>query len=285
MVAASSPAAPPAAPSPPPSEPGENQSSFGLVRGYRSWFDGPVANSGSNDEQKSDQSESGLLPNALNPLKLAGAAFGLGFKVAGWTERQAMRILRDRLDAATSGPLALPASPTSNESAPEAPPAATLDAKLQSLLHRAVEQSTAGGRTELFHKILDQLVPDEARILGALADGSSSPLVNIYGRSRSGGDGSAVLANASLVGRTAHLALPRLTDTYVTHLLVLRLVEIGPEDESKGSDYEILMAETFVLDALKKASWGPLPARVERQTLRLSELGRSLWDAAQAGNK
>jgi len=257
-----------------------------LVHAVCAWFDGPVANSGSNDEQKSDHAESGLLPKVLNPVKLAGAAFGLGFKVAGWTERQAMRILRDRLDAASSSPLALPASLTTNESAPEAPAASTtLDAKMQSLLHRAVQQSTAEGRTELFHKILDQLVPDEARILGALADGSSSPLVNIYARTRSGGDGSAVLANASLIGRTAHLALPRLTDTYVTHLMVLRLVEIGPEDESKAADYEILMAEIFVLDALKKASWGPLPARVERQTLRLSELGRSLWAAAQAGDE
>jgi hypothetical protein len=245
-----------------------------------------VVNSGSGDEQQSDRTESGLLAfgasvasTALNPVKLAGAAFSMGFKVAGWAERQALNILRDRLEA--TAPLALPASP--REQAAETP-AATLDAKLQSLLHRAVEQSTHGGRTELFHKILDQLVPDEARILGALADGSSSPLVNIYGRTRSGGDGSAVLANASLIGRTAHLALPRLTDTYVTHLMVLRLVEIGPEDESKDSDYEILMAETFILDALKKASWGPLPARVEKQTLRLSELGRSLWNAAQADN-
>jgi hypothetical protein len=244
-----------------------------------------VANSGSKDAQESDHSGSGLLPQSLNPLKLAGAAFGLGFKVAGWTERQAMRILRDRLDAATSGPLALTASPANDSTTPEAPADSTLDAKMQSLLHRAVQQSTAGGRNELFHKILDQLVPDEARILGALADGSSSPLVNIYGRTRSGGDGSAILANASLIGRTAHLALPRLTDTYVTHLMVLRLVEIGPEDESKATDYEILMAETFVLDALKKASWGPFPARVERQTLRLSELGRALWAAAQSGDE
>ncbi len=238
-----------------------------------------------NDQRESDRTESGLLAfgssvasTALNPVKLAGAAFSMGFKVAGWAERQALAILRDRLDA--TAPPALPAAP----SEPAEKSAATLDAKLQSLLHRAVQQSTYGGRTELFHKILDQLVPDEARILGALADGSSSPLVNIFGRSRSGGDGSAVLANASLVGRTAHLALPRLTDTYVTHLLALRLVEIGPEDETKASEYEILMAETFILDALKKASWGPLPARVEKQTLRLSELGRSLWKAAQAGD-
>lgn len=240
-----------------------------------------MVNSGTGDAPESNPSESGLLASvasaALSPVK---SAFGLGFKVAGWAERQALNILRDRLDA--TAPLALTSAP----SEPEAEkPEETLDAKLQSLLHRAVAQSTKGGRTELFHKILDQLVPDEARILGALADGSSSPLVNIYGRSRSGGDGSAVLANASLIGRTAHLALPRLTDTYVTHLLALRLVEVGPEDESKDADYEILMAETFILDALKKASWGPLPARVDKGTLRLSDLGRSLWDAAQAGNE
>jgi hypothetical protein len=243
-----------------------------------------VVNSGTGDAHESNQSESGLLASvastALSPVKLVGSAFGLGFKVVGWAERQALNILRDRLDA--TAPLALPAAP----SKPDAETSEeTLDAKLQSLLHRAVAQSTRGGRTELFHKILDQLVPDEARILGALADGSSSPLVNIYGRSRSGGDGSAVLANASLIGRTAHLALPRLTDTYVTHLMALRLVEIGPEDESKDADYEILLAETFILDALKKASWGPLPARVEKATLRLSELGRSLWEAAQAGDE
>jgi hypothetical protein len=244
-----------------------------------------VVNSGADDEQELNEDESSTAPPSLNPVKLAGAAFGLGSKAVGWTERKAMKVLRDRLDAASTDPSA-PAATTSDEAAPDAPPSsATLDAKLQSLLHRAVEQSTKGGRTELFHKILDQLVPDEARILGALADGSSSPLVNIFGRTRSGGDGSAVLANASLIGRTAHLALPRLTDTYVTHLLALRLVELGPEDESRAADYEILMAETFILEALKKASWGPVPARVERQTLRLSELGRSLWDAAQADNE
>jgi hypothetical protein len=242
-----------------------------------------VATSGADEQQESNDRDSSSLAAALNPVKLAGAAFGLGFKAAGWAERQAMRILRDRLDAANSGQLALPAAPSAADDASEQKPAtATLDAKMQSLLHRAVEQSTKGGRQELFHKILDQLVPDEARILGALADGSSSPLVNVFGRG--GGDG-AVLANASLIGRTAHLALPRLTDTYVTHLLALRLVEIGPEDESKKADYEILMAEIHVLDALKKASWGPVPAKVEKQTLRLSELGRSLWDAAQAGNE
>jgi hypothetical protein len=67
---------------------------------------------------------------------------------------------------------------------------------------------------------------------------------------------------------------------YVGHLLSLGLVEIGPEDPAKKADYEILMAEPMVLRAIKCASRGPLTARVEKQTLGLSGLGRGLWEAA-----
>lgn len=243
------------------------------------------------EPEREPKSRAGLGPatvaSALNPMKVAGAAVGaarLGLRIAGWTERQAMRMLRDRLDA--QAPSALPASPGAvSKSAPHSAESDnSLDSKLQSLLHRAVEQSTRGGQAELFHRLLDQLVPDEARILGALADGSSSALVHVFARARSGAVGPLVVENASLIGRTAHLALPRMTDAYVTHLLSLRLVEIGPEDASKKTDYEILLAETFLLDAIKSASRGPFPARVERHTLRLSELGRALWEAAQNGS-
>ncbi len=49
------------------------------------------------------------------------------------------------------------------------------------LLDRALDQNTRGGsEVELYHHLLDQLVADEARILGALSDGSSSPMVNVY---------------------------------------------------------------------------------------------------------
>ena len=62
----------------------------------------------------------------------------------------------------------------------------------------------------------------------------------------------------------------------------LGLVETGPEDPSQEVDYEILTAEGMVLDATKRASRGPIPARVEKLTLTLSELGRGLWAAAIA---
>jgi hypothetical protein len=219
--------------------------------------------------------------NPLDPFNLLGRSVGvarLGLRVASWTEQQAMQLLRNRLDAVSSPPLALAAGSAAKV-------ADSLDAKMQRLLDRALDQSTRSGQAELFHRIVDQLVPDEARIIGALSDGSVSPLVNVHAWNRAGILGKPTLENASLVGRTANLALPHLTANYVTHLLSLGLVETGPEDPSLKTEYEILMAETHVLKAVKAATRGPLAARVDKHTLLLSHLGRSLWDATTGADR
>lgn len=155
-----------------------------------------------------------------------------------------------------------------------------LDTKMQSLLARALEQSTTSGTEELFHRILDQIVPDEARMIGALSDGTVSPMVSVHALTRAGLLGEALLENASLVGRTANVALPRLTPTYVGHLMALGLVEAGPEDDGLKDEYQILLAETDVLQAIRLGSRGPVPARVEKRTIRLTPLGIALWEAS-----
>jgi len=208
----------------------------------------------------------GLVDIAANTVRTS-------VKVAGWTDRQVFALIRSRLDAAVPPPHpSLPPSPARDAEA--------LDAKMHRLLDRALEQSSSSSRQELFHKILDQIVPDEARIIGALSDGSASPLLHVYARTRTGLVGEVVLENMSLIGKTANLALPHLTPTYVSHLLSLGLLETGPEDTTLKDEYEILGADTAVLRAIKKASRGPIPARVERYTLRLSGLGIELWNAA-----
>lgn len=155
-----------------------------------------------------------------------------------------------------------------------------LGSKMTDLLARALGQSTSSGKDELFHRILDQIVPDEARIISALSDGSASPLVSVHALSRAGLLGEALIENASLVGRTANVALTSLTPTYVGHLLALGLLETGPEDDDRKDDYQILLADKDVLHAIRNGSRGPLPARVERRTVRLSALGQSLWAAS-----
>jgi hypothetical protein len=193
------------------------------------------------------------------------------WSVAGWAERQALGLLRARLEATK------PAEPSTPEPLDFA---RQLHAKMNDLLSRAIAQSSTSSRLEIFNKILDGLVPDEARIVSALSDGAVEPLINVYARTRGGLSGEVVLENVSLVGRTANLALPALTPIYVGHLLAMGVVETGPECVDLSEGYEILAADTTVLQAIKESSRGPLPARVERRILRLSDFGRELWTIA-----
>jgi hypothetical protein len=210
----------------------------------------------------------------LSPAGLVGRAVGaakLGLKVAIWSEQQLLTLLQGDVNLGESR--ALPA--TTNET----PASEPLNARMSRLLDRALNQGTRDSRAEFFQRLVDQLVADEARIIGALSDGQASPLVNVRSRSRE--SGAAALENASLIGRSASVALPALVPQYVSHLLALGLVEVGPEDPSMKADYEVLMAESPVLRAMTAAARGPVPARVEKLTLRLSVLGHDLWEATQ----
>ncbi|MFL6024225.1 MAG: Abi-alpha family protein [Marmoricola sp.] len=236
------------------------------------------------------------MSSALDPFGLVSATIGAAREIAGafvegWTggaeqaapgTRPAVRAERD------SDPQPVQKSVQKSVPSPVAatgPSAdAALEAKMSGLLARALEQSTSAGKDELFHRILDQIVPDEARIISALSDGSASPLVSVHALSRAGLLGEALIENASLVGRTANVALPALTPTYVGHLLALGLLETGAEDPALKDEYQILQADSDVLKAIRTGSRGPLPARVERRTVRLSALGQSLW-AASMGPK
>ncbi|OBB07755.1 hypothetical protein A5731_16825 [Mycolicibacterium conceptionense] len=217
------------------------------------------------------------MPKRFDPFGLTDRALDAAktsMKLAAWGEEQLATLVKNRLEAIESAPRPAPV-PT-----PEEPTAESLNLKMDRLLDRALDQSTAGSQVELYHRLLDQLVADEARIIGALSEGEASPLVNVYTWTRSRTPGQAVLENACLIGRTANVALPAMVPQYVGHLLSLGLVETGPEDPSQKAEYEVLMAEPMVLRAIKNGSRGPLAARVDKLTLTLSGLGRGLWEAA-----
>lgn len=220
---------------------------------------------------------------SYDPQQLLGRAVGaarFGLNVYSWTEEQVVKAIRQGIDALDPIPAALQeAGSHDGAAAPSAPDPTSLNGKMARLLERALEQDTKDSQTELYHHLLDQLVADEARILGALSDGSSSPMVNINTWLSPRVTGRAVLENASLIGRTANVALPHMVPQYVSHLLALGLVESRPEDPELATDYEVLMAESSVLAAIKSASRGPLTAKVDKSTLCLSPLGASLWAA------
>jgi hypothetical protein len=213
------------------------------------------------------------------PWRAAEAGVRLSVSSMRSTERLVLGALRARMDVVAE----LPGS-----SAPDGNPqhaAGDVDppsAEMELLLARSLVQSASHGRNEFYAKLLHELVPDEARILSALSDGSAAALVHIDRRGVLIGD-RRQLENASSIGRTAALTLPHLTSTYVTHLLRLGLVEIGPEEPKLKLDYEALLAERAVRDALKAAETGPVPPRTLRRTLLLSPLGHELWEVCSAG--
>jgi Abortive infection alpha len=222
------------------------------------------------------------LPDPAALLALASTAarqvpgVGLTEREMRRVERVVLRRLKDRLDAVDDGgdrPLAAPA-PGPEPQAPSTP--ATL---LAGLLHDSVEQTGPQATARLYRWLLLQLVPDQARILAALSDGSAYPLVHVVRKGPMGAGGQRLLANASTVGRAAGVALPEQVPLYLAHLRALGLVDSGPEEESLRDDYDIAETEAVVRAALDRADGG---ARTSRRSLRMSALGHDLWSGCQA---
>jgi hypothetical protein len=184
----------------------------------------------------------------------------------------------DELDAASPSPVNKD-EPSSRDNADE-DLSPSVRETMQALLSRALQDSPTMSRAAMNEALVRSLVPDEARILSALSDGSSYPLIHVA-EPGIGGSRQCALENASSVGRAAGVALPDRTQIYVARLLRLGLVEIGDEDIELGDEYEILLTDPAVRDTMKAVAKGPLPAKVIRQTIRISDLGHELWQAAQ----
>jgi hypothetical protein len=64
-------------------------------------------------------------------------------------------------------------------------------------------------------------------------------------------------------------------------MLGLGLVRLGPEMSSLYDEYEMLLTDSVVNIALATARRGVRSARVVRRTVRISDLGQELWEAAK----
>jgi hypothetical protein len=203
-------------------------------------------------------------------MGLLGGAVSGALGLVGAVERTALRVLASCLAAAAPEP---PRREIESRGARE------VDARdlMAALLSRSLQTDTESGQRDFYVSLLTQLLPDEARIIAALAEGPPAPLVHVLRRA----SGEPVLENASMIGRTAAVTIPSLTPNYVTRLRSLGLVETGPEDPEQGLNYELLLADRAVRDALKAGEMGKVPAKVQRRTLRLSQRGRELWEASR----
>lgn len=199
---------------------------------------------------------------------------------AAETERYVLRELKRRIDMVDDGRRAAAAAQESAVSgAAAAPPPPSPGEMLHTLLRRSMDNTPDESRKALHEHLIASLVPDEARILSALSDGSAYPLVHVA-EPGVGSFQKRVLENASSVGRQAGVSLPDRTHLYVTHLRQLGLVETRDEDAALKDEYEVLLTDQLVRATIRTINKGPRGARVIRRTLVISDLGRELWEAA-----
>jgi hypothetical protein len=155
-----------------------------------------------------------------------------------------------------------------------------LRAAMSELLERSVEVDRSASREYLYGTIISQLVPDEARILAALSDGSPFAAIDVvakpFGRSAT----RPVLSNASTVGRSSGVVTPDNTPTYITRLHNFGLVEFGPPDDTIAMQFDILAADSAVQAAQATVEARRLGSpRLVRKTLTISPFGRDFWAA------
>ncbi len=151
-------------------------------------------------------------------------------------------------------------------------------ASLQDLLHRSSEQGREEAQADYFGWVTSQLMPDQARILSAMSDGSSYPVIHVLAGSRIGLTAEPVVEWVSSIGRNAGVQWNDVTAVYVGQLRALGLVDVGPEDLSRRVQYEMLETEQVVRDGIARLQKGGLKGHIVRRVLMLSALGRAFWE-------
>ncbi len=107
---------------------------------------------------------------SYDPRGLIGRAVDaarVGLDIYSWAEEQVVGAIRHGLDSLDPAEALEDAAPDALSEASVPDPPDSLSGKMGRLLDRALDQNTKGGsEVELYHHLLDQLVADEARILG-----------------------------------------------------------------------------------------------------------------------
>jgi hypothetical protein len=150
---------------------------------------------------------------------------------------------------------------------------------LQSLLMRSQEISREQAETAFFQQLLAQMVPDQARILAALSDGSPYPTLELWAGGKFGFSMSPVLTGISSVGRNAGVLCPDLTSAYLRGLINMGLVEMDAGKDADLLKYELLETDSLLRQAVDNCRAAGRRCRIVRHTVRITPLGQRLWTA------
>jgi hypothetical protein len=158
--------------------------------------------------------------------------------------------------------------------------AAPLRTAMTELLERSAETNHARSSDYLFGTIVSQLVPDEARILAALAAGDAFAVVDVVAKQVGRAPTRTLVSNTSTVGKAAGISSPANTPTYLTRLRGFGLIEFGRPGDGLSAQFEALTADPAVASVRAGAERSKHGStKLIRKSVTLSAFGREFWAA------
>lgn len=149
------------------------------------------------------------------------------------------------------------------------------------LLATAIDEKTAREAHPAFVRIIEQMTPDEARIVGLFTLRRPFPLVSVLANRKDAPGGIDYLRHFSLLGYEAGCVHPELTPSYLDNLCRPGLAEVPDFDYYTAPGvYEPLEKHPIVLAAVAEVQKmeGRTP-EVKQKALRVTSLGKQFCEA------
>jgi hypothetical protein len=121
------------------------------------------------------------------------------------------------------------------------------------LLERSADVNAAEDAHPAYDRILDDLAPDEARILRLLATKGAQPAVDVKTWRPLGVGSQTVAPGLSMIGAQAGCRYPERVPAYLNNLFRLGLVWFSREPLDDPGVYQVLEAQPDVIEASKRA--------------------------------
>lgn len=171
--------------------------------------------------------------------------------------------------------------PAGTSSAEGDGPDRSLQSRFAALADQSLEQTPDSAMNRVYGRIVNQLLPDEVRILTAMSDGSDIAISHLLARGgRFKSSEHRVMAFLSRVGNESGVMLAEAVPHYLAHLFSLGLLDGGPEDTTQTAKYEAIENGSEVRAAcemMRKES--RLRPVFIRETAHLSAFGKAFWTA------
>jgi hypothetical protein len=159
--------------------------------------------------------------------------------------------------------------PLATESAPEPPPHVALRDRGAELLARSADIEYEEATHPAFDRILDELAPDEARILRLLTSAGEQPAVDVRESKPLGMASQLVEGGLTMIGTESGCRYLDRVPAYLNNLSRLGLIWFSREPLEDPLRYQVLEAQPEVIDALRRAGRG----KTARRSIRLTPFG------------